>query len=137
MLRVARDLNDSYRISRGLYALADIAFAEQKYDEAIAQLKESLTLMREQGRFGDGAQVLRFLARLQQARQHADCAVRLFAAASALATRERTLPHDDPALNDSALNAARQSLGDRRFEVEWAKGVAMSFDRAVGWVLAS
>ncbi len=137
MLQAARDLNDNYRISRNLYQVAEIAFAEKKYDEAIDQLKGSLTLMREQGRIGDGAQLLRFLARLEHERQNPDRAVRLFAAASLHTSKERTFPPDDPAINESVLNATRQALGERRFEIEWVKGVAMSFDQAVAWVLAS
>ena len=82
MLRAARDLNDNYRVSRNLYQMAEIAFAEKKYDEAIQYIKESLTMMREQGRIGDAAQLMRFLARVEEARQHPERTVRLFAAAS-------------------------------------------------------
>jgi len=137
MLKVARDLNDNYRIARNLHQLAEIAFAEENYAEAIDHLKASLILSREQGRVGDGAQQLRLLARLEQIEQRPDRTVRLLAAASLLADRDRTLPHDDPAINQRALEDARQSLGQRRFEHEWALGVAMPFDRAVSWVLAN
>ena len=82
MLRAARDLNDNYRVSRNLYQLAEIAFAEKKYDEAIQHMKGSLTMMREQGRIGDAAQLMRFLARVEEARQYPERTVRLFAAAS-------------------------------------------------------
>ena len=96
MLNVARDLHDNYRIARNLHQLAEIAFAEKCFTEAIDHLKASLVLNREQGRVGDGAQQLRMLARLEQMRQRPDRAVRLFAAASLLADKDRTLPPDDP-----------------------------------------
>ena len=136
MLSVARDLSDNYRISRNLHQLAEIALAEKLYTEAIGHLKASLALTREQGRIGDGAQQLRLLARLEDMQQRPDRTVRLFAAASLLDSKERTLPPDDPALNKSALDSARQALGERRFASEWALGVAMSFDQAVSWSLA-
>ena len=137
MLKVARDLNDNYRIARNLHQLAEIAFAEQNYAEAIDHLKASLLLNREQGRVGDGAQQLRLLARLEQLGQRPDRTVRLLAAASLIADKDRTLPHDDPVINQKTLEDARQSLGQRRFEHQWALGVAMPFDQVVSWALAS
>ena len=92
MAGVARELNDNYRVSRNLYQLAEIAFAEQKYDEAVEHLKESITIMQEQGRIGDGAQLLQFLARLELARHYPDRTIRLLAAASLHASKERTFP---------------------------------------------
>jgi predicted ATPase/DNA-binding winged helix-turn-helix (wHTH) protein len=136
MLSVARDLGDNYRISRNLHQLAEIAVAEKKNSEAIGFLKASLALNREQGRIGDGAQQLRLLARLESMRQHPERAVRLFAAASLHESKERTLPPDDPALNKSALDSARQALDGRHFESEWARGIAMSFDQAVASALS-
>ena len=135
MLGVARDLGDNYRISRNLHQLAEIAVAEKKTSEAIGSLKASLALNREQGRVGDGAQQLRLLARLENMQQRPDRAVRLFAAASLHESKESTLPPDDPAFNESALDSARQALDARRFETEWARGIAMSFDQVVSWVL--
>ena len=137
MLGVARDLGDNYRISRNLHQLAEIAVAEKKNSEAIGFLKASLALNREQGRVGDGAQQLRLLARLENMQQRPDRAVRLFAAASLHDSKERTLPPDDPALNESALDSARRALEEHRFESEWARGRAMSFDQAVSYALSS
>jgi len=136
-IRVARDLDDNYRISRYLHQMAEIAFAEEKYEEAVGHLKTSLELSRQQGRVGDGAQQLRLLARAERLSDRPARAVRLFAAASLLATKERTLPPDDPALNEAALDDARRVLGERRSEYEWAAGVAMSWEEAVSWVLAA
>ena len=136
MLNVARGLGDNYRISRNLHQLAEIAVAERKNSEAVGLLKASLALNREQGRIGDGAQQLRLLARLENMRQRPDRAVRLFAAASLHKSKESTLPPDDPALNKSALESARQALEGHRVESEWALGLAMSFDQVVSWTLA-
>ena len=136
MLDVARGLGDNYRVSRNLHQLAEIAVAEGKNSEAIGLLRASLTLNREQGRIGDGAQQLRLLARLENLQQRPDRAVRLLAAASLHNSKERTLPPDDPALNKSVLDSARQAVGERPFEYEWAKGLAMSFDQVVSWILA-
>ena len=101
---------------------AEIAVAEKKNSEAIDHLKASLALNREQGRIGDGAQQLRLLARLENMQRRPDRAVRLFAAASLHESKERTLPPDDPALNESALDSARRALGEHRFEIRMGAG---------------
>jgi len=132
---IARDLDDSYRISRSLHQLAEIALAQNSPTEAIERAKASLALSREQGRIGDGAQQLCLLARLHLMQRLPDRAVRLFAAASLHDAKDRTMPPDDPALNQSALDSARQQLGERRSDAEWALGTTMSFDQAVSWAL--
>ena len=109
----------------------------RKTPRRLAFLKASLALNREQGRVGDGAQQLRLLARLEDMQQRPDRAVRLFAAASVHESKERTLPPDDPTINKSALESARLALEEHRFESEWARGRAMSFDQAVSYALSS
>jgi tetratricopeptide (TPR) repeat protein len=136
MLRNSRDHADNYRIARNLHQLAEIDYAEQKYADALGRVKESLALNREQGRVGDAGQQLRFLARLALSQQRPDRAVRLFTAAAHISSRDCTLPPDDPALNERALDAARTSIGEHRYEHERAKALAMSWDQAVSWALA-
>ena len=112
VLGCARDFNDSYRISRGLYTLADIAFSERKYDEAIEHLKDSLALMREQG---DSAMELKYCASWHEwsmCGSMRTAPVRLFAAAHLLASKDRTLPHDDPALNGNAVKVRVSRWGN-------------------------
>ena len=135
VLTIVRDLDDSYRISRGLHQLAEIELAQNSPAEAIEHAKASLALNREQGRIGDGAQLLRLLGRLQLMQHRPDRAVRLLAAASVHESKDRTMPPDDPALNQTALESARQQLGERRSDAEWVLGTAMSFDQAVSWAL--
>ena len=134
-LTISRDLDDSYRISRSLHRLAEVALAQNSPTEAIEYAKASLALSREQGRIGDGAQQLCLLARLQLMQHRPDRAIRLFAAASVHDSKDRTMPPDDPALNQTALASAQQQLGERRSDTEWALGTTMSFDQAVSWAL--
>lgn len=136
MLRISREHVDNYRIARNLHQLAEIAAAEQRHAVAIGHLKESLALNREQGRVGDAGQQLRFLARLCLSQDRPDRAVRLFTAAAHFTSGDCTLPPDDPALNQRALDAARKAIGEHRYEHERAMALAMSWDRAVSWALA-
>lgn len=136
MLRISREHADSYRIARNLHQLAEIAYAEKKYEMALGCLKESLALNREQGRVGDAGQQLRFLARLALSQDRPDRTVRLFMAAAPFSSRDCTLPPDDPAMNEQALDAARKAIGEHRYEHERAMALAMSWDQAVSWALA-
>jgi predicted ATPase/DNA-binding winged helix-turn-helix (wHTH) protein len=136
MLSISREHADHYRIARNLHQLAEIAYAEVNVAQAVGYVRDSLALNREQGRVGDGAQQLRFLARLVLAQGRPDRTVRLFSAAARFSAMDCTLPPDDPALNQQALDAARKSIGERRYEHERAMGLAMSWDQAVSWALA-
>jgi predicted ATPase/DNA-binding winged helix-turn-helix (wHTH) protein len=136
MLLISREHVDNYRIARNLHQLAEIAYAEKKYEMALGYVKESLALNREQGRVGDVAQQLRFLARLALSQDRPDRTVRLFTAAAHSPARDCTLPRDDPAMNERALDAARESIGEHRYEHERAMALAMSWDQAVSWALA-
>ena len=136
MLRISREHADSYRVSRNLHQLAEIASAEQCHAVAIGYLKESLALNREQGRVGDAGQQLRFLARLFLSLDRPDRTVRLFTAAALISSGDCTLPPDDPAMNQRALDAARKAIGEHRYEHERAMALAMSWEQAVSWALA-
>ena len=136
MLGVAREVSDNYRVARNLHQLAEIALAEGDIGKATEHLSCSLKLNFEQGRTGDGAQQLRLMARLDALTNRPERVARLLAAASRLAASERTLPPDDPAVNESVLEGAKESLGKQKFESEWARGLAMSFDQAVAFAAA-
>ncbi len=138
MLRISREHLDNYRIARNLHQLAEIAYAEKTYAMALEYVKESLALNREQGRVGDAGQQLRFLARLALSQDRPDRTVRLLTAAAAhFSTRDCTLPPDDPAMNERALDVARKAIGEHRYEHERAMALAMSWDQAVSWALAT
>ncbi|MCC6195435.1 MAG: hypothetical protein IT518_13305 [Burkholderiales bacterium] len=134
MLANSRELGDNYRVARNLHQLAEIALAQQSLGEARRCLVESLALNRDQGRVGDGAQQLRLLARVVAMEGRHDHAARLFGAALPHEGKDRTLPADDAGANDNAIASARAKLGERRFDTEWARGAAMSFDEAARWV---
>jgi non-specific serine/threonine protein kinase len=136
MLASARDLGDNYRVARNLHQLAEIALAQDDLASAKRSLVESLVLNRDQGRIGDGAQQLRLLARIAAMEARPDLAARLFGAASPHDGRDRTLPPDSAQLNEQSVATAREKLGDRRFDAEWAHGAAMSLDAATRWVVA-
>ena len=135
MLHSARDLGDNYRVSRNLHQLAEIAMAQGDVEEAGRHLAASLALNRDQGRIGDAAQQFRLLARLEAMQGRPAHVVRLYGSASLYDGKERTLPADDPKINEAALAAARSELGERRYESEWALGAAMSFDDAATWAI--
>jgi tetratricopeptide (TPR) repeat protein len=137
MLAIARDLGDNYRVSRNLHQLAEIALAENKLTEAREHLTGSLCLNRDQGRVGDAAQQLRMLGRIELMQSRPERAVRAFGAASLHDSRERTLPPDDPKINEAALAAAREALGERRFASEWSLGEAMLLEQAATWAVSS
>jgi tetratricopeptide (TPR) repeat protein len=136
MLRISREHVDNYRIARNLHQLAEIAYAEENFEMALGYVKESLALNREQGRVGDAGQQLRFLAKLALSQDRPDRTVRLFTAATLFSSRDCTLPPDDPAINHRALDAAREAIGEHRYEHERAMALAMSWDQAVSWALA-
>jgi len=137
MLVIARELGDGYRISRNLHQLAEIALAQQQTDEALRHLRSSIAINREQGRTGDIALQLRLLANIEAEQSRPEQAVRLYAAASRLEGHATTMPPDDPATHERLRQTLRATLGDRRYEAEWALGASMSLGQVVTWALSS
>ena len=120
-----------------LHQLAEIAFAARQTDEALRHLRASIALSNEQGRIGDIALQLRLFARIEAAQSRPAQAVRLYAAASRLGAHASTMPPDDPAIHEREQQTLRETLGDRRYEGEWALGAAMSVGQAVKQAISS
>jgi predicted ATPase len=137
MLDASLELCDTYRISRGLHQLAEIALAQQQTDETSRHLSASIALTHEQGRIGDLAQQLRLVARVEAARWRPEQAVRFYAAASRFEGHASTMPPDDAAMHDRLRGTLRGTLGDRRYEAEWALGASMSLGQAVKLAVSS
>ena len=133
----AREFGDNYRISRSLHQFAEIALAQGLADEALRHLQTTIALCREQGRTGDIRLALRLLARIKAAQARPEEAVRYFGAASRLEGHAITMPADDPAVHERLRETLRATLGDRRFEAEWALGASMSVGQAVTAAVAS
>jgi predicted ATPase/DNA-binding winged helix-turn-helix (wHTH) protein len=130
-LIIARELGDAYRVSRILHQLAEIALGQQQTDEALHYMRSSIALSHEQGRTGDVALQLRLLASIEPARSRPAQAVRLYAAASRLEGHATTMPPDDPAVHERVRDTLRATLGERRYDAEWALGASMSLAQAV------
>jgi hypothetical protein len=129
MLVNARATGDTYRISRTLYQLAEIDLAQGRPADAARALHESLLVLCEQRRLGDASQLLRLLARAAQRLGENDVAARLAGAAQHFGDAERTMPPDEPGDHEALLSRLRDEL-DRRYDVEFAAGAALSLEQA-------
>lgn len=130
------ELGDTYRISRGRHQLAEISLAQGRLLEASQHLRASLTINREQNRRGDAVQQLRLMGRLECLQGRYARAVRLFAAGLRADAPKAALPPDDSKATQLALQTAREALGGRHFEAEWALGCVASIEQAVDWALS-
>jgi predicted ATPase/DNA-binding winged helix-turn-helix (wHTH) protein len=137
MLIIARELGDNYRISRNLHQLGEIALAQGQADESARHVRSSIALNHEQGRTGDIAVQLRFLAALEAGQSRHERAVALYGAASRLEGHTTTIPTDDPARHEQARAALKAALGERGYEAQWAKGAAMTLEQAVTFATSS
>jgi predicted ATPase/DNA-binding winged helix-turn-helix (wHTH) protein len=129
------ELGDHYRLARGYHQLAEILQMKGEVAQARARLLQSMTINREQLRWGDLGQQLRTLARLEWSLERAPHAVRLMAAGRRPDLPRAVLPPDDPLANDAMLADARAALGDA-FDAEHALGSVLSVEQATDWALA-
>jgi predicted ATPase/DNA-binding SARP family transcriptional activator/DNA-binding CsgD family transcriptional regulator len=131
------------RGSRGglRYALNHLGWAallEGDHERAKALHEESLVLCNEIGDKVIGSGSLEGLACSAASRGEAQSAARLFGAAATLS--EAVGAHQTPrerALGEPYLAAARSMLSDAEWEVLFAKGQAMSFEKAVEHALSA
>ena len=133
----ARQLGDTYRVSRILQQLAEIALAQRNPIQALHHLRTSIALTFEQGRIGDIGMQLRLLAIIEIDQARPEHAVRFYAAASRLEGHATTIPPDDRTLHEQKRETLRSTLGGGCYEAEWNLGASISLAQAVAWALAA
>jgi len=132
-----RELSDTYRESRMLHQLAEIALAAGRPTEALATLQQSLAITHAQGRTGDLALQLRLLAGIRDAQSKPEEAVRFAAAASRLAGHSVTMPPDDRAAHQRLCDSLRARLGNERYDLGWEIGSALPIGETVQAALSA
>jgi predicted ATPase/DNA-binding winged helix-turn-helix (wHTH) protein len=136
ILAHSRATGDRFRVARSLQVLARVSLAERRFDQAQAELAESLALSQEQGRVGDLAPTLRMLVVALAARRIVRALVVLGAAASRSDLPRPAMPPTDPAPFDEALARCRATLGDAGFDAAWREGSLLDIERATTMALA-
>jgi predicted ATPase/class 3 adenylate cyclase len=129
-LALERSGGDPYRAARSLAALGSVALHEERLDDALAQLRRSLSISGSRGDRDNAAWALELLGGAL-AESQPQRAVRVLAAAEAL--REElgtTLDGPELALHTRAL-ATLDSLEPQARAEAWAAGREFTFDQAV------
>ncbi len=119
-----------------LHNHAFISQREGEHQEAIAQLRRSLTLCQALGNRSDVAMVMQILAGSLGASGKTERAARLLGAAEITLERLGAIrdPEDQPEL-DRNIAAVRTQLESAVFEAAWASGRGMSLEQAVALAL--
>lgn len=131
-LGMFRGLGDKARIATVLGGLADVALHVRDNAAGYEFLKESLAIRRELGVKGGIALSLEGFAGFAAAQGHAERAVRLLGAASALRDIIRTpMRRIDSAQYDRTVTSARAAVGEDAFAAAWAVGRAMTLEQAI------
>lgn len=118
-----------------LYCRGYMAYTAGEFDRALALYRESLELWWKLGTRRGVADSLEGLAGLALAQNHAERAVRLYAAAEAVrqAIQAPRVPRRRAAY-ERDVAAARRALGEEEFATAWAQGQAMTPEQV--WELA-
>jgi tetratricopeptide (TPR) repeat protein len=131
----ARSTGNQRMEASSLGALADYAMEEERVDDAIALLRDSLRIHRELGDVLDtGVDLCRFAAALA-AGGDAVTAARLLASFAALPDEAGRGRFDVDRLNDKTTSRIRAELSDTAFAVACAEGRELTLDQAVDLAL--
>jgi predicted ATPase/predicted Ser/Thr protein kinase len=138
-LALAKELNDTWCMSLALMYLGRVAL-ESTGDaaEATKLFGEALALAKERGDKRVAAECLYGLAAAVGVRGECAEAARLFGAGEALRDSIGATPSSsEVSITGRFVPPVRESLGDERFEQEWAAGRSMPADEAVDLALAT
>jgi tetratricopeptide (TPR) repeat protein len=131
----ARATGNQRMEASSLGALADYAMGEERVDEAIALLRDSLRIHRELGDVLDtGVDLCRFAAALAAAGD-AVTAARLLASFAAAPDEAGKHRFDIDQLNDEMTSRIRAQLSDAAFADACAEGQELTLDQAVDLAL--
>ena len=129
-------VGDTWDVAICLNNLGLAALSREDHESAAMQLQKSLKISRELGDMVGIARGLEGMAAVAATRRKAQLAARLWGAAQAL--REdlgAPIPPDEDAILESYWTAARDQLDEPVWEIEWAKGRAMTAEQALEYVL--
>jgi hypothetical protein len=137
MVGIYRSMGYQRGVALGLHNLGAAAIELKAYARAREYLCESLSIRRQLGLRRGYAYSLECLALLAFEENQEARAIQLFAAAAQLRLVIKA-PLDPSSLEDYAgtLAQIRASMGDVRYEFEWAKGSALTMDQAIDLALA-
>ena len=131
----ARSTGNQRMEASSLGALADYAIAEERVDDAIALLLDSLRIHRELGDVLDtGVDICRFAAALAAAGD-AVTAARLLASFAAMPDEAGRRRFDIDRLNDETTSRIRAQLSEAAFAGACAEGRDLTLDQAVNLAL--
>jgi predicted ATPase/DNA-binding SARP family transcriptional activator len=136
----SRDIYQALGYRRGV-ALADqnlghVAFNLGDYAQARALYRDSLRIRHELGLQRGYAYSFEFIADVDEIEKRYDRAVQLLAAAETLRVRiGAPVEQINQKENEAALTGLRARLGEVAFELEWAKGAAMTTEQAIALAL--
>jgi hypothetical protein len=126
-----------FGLSKALYNRGRIAHAQQEYDRAVSDYRESLRLNACLGERSGIIGVLNALAAIAvTAKQMPQRAVHLLSAVAHLRQLFAfTIPAAEYAEEEALLNAARTALPPEAFTGAWATGQEMTVDQAVAYAV--
>jgi hypothetical protein len=129
LLRAAGDIGD---LARLIHSLGYVAQHEDEYARAEAHFSESLTMFRKLGNQRGRAECVAGFAGLRTAQGHAQWAAMLLGAARTMlnATGAACWPSDRVEYERN-LAHTRAALPAEAFAAAWAKGQAMSVEKAI------
>jgi predicted ATPase/class 3 adenylate cyclase len=134
-LALARRVGHLPWVAGDIADLGLVALFERDYDRALSLFTEGLILSREAGHRSIIAECLWGLAAVAAGHLQPTRAVRLWAATAAMYTVPGIPPSAARRLEESLLPGIRHRLGRHAFDVEWARGHAMSMEDAIAYAL--
>ncbi len=133
-----REIGGKLGISVALYILAMVAQASGDYERANMMLREGLEPAAEVGDESNVAYCLQGLAALAASEGGVARAARLWGAAEALLERIEATAYahaPDRSRYQSQVSAARAQLDEAAWQAAWARGRAMTTERAIEYAL--
>lgn len=138
-LALAREVGDAESTYVACHTGAMLAQAEGDHERARWLLREGLGLAWEAGEETNAAYCLEELAALAAAEDRLERAARLWGAAEALLEKIEAAAYiyaPDRSVYRSRVSAARARLDEAAFDAAWARGRAMTPERAVEYALS-
>jgi predicted ATPase/DNA-binding CsgD family transcriptional regulator len=132
-LIIQRDLGDQFGIAYSLSSRADVvSLGQGDYQEAAAQLRESIALNQAIGNSTQLAWCFHNLGRAAAAAGRLESAARLFGVEAAVRVATgAAVPPVEQGLHEKAVAAVRDRLGPDPFGEAWSEGAAWSLHHAV------
>ena len=140
-LEECRDIYQSLGYRRGvalaIQNLGGVAYDLGDYARARALFCDSLRIRHDLGLQRGYAYSFEFIADVDEIEKRYERAVQLLAAAETLRVRiGAPVEQINQKANEEALTRLRAQLGDVVFELEWAKGAAMTTEEAIALALS-